>query len=280
MNKIWFIYDKAFEKNKKVPMFMIDTAKSKNINCCLKFEHYFKFINGYLTYKNKIIKRMPKVCFYRATNLDIAKHLESKGVKLVNTPFAIHNARYKFDTYKLLQKHNILQPKSFLYTNQSYTSIKENLNTPFIMKDNCGRKGFGVYLIKTNAEFNDALNKLPDIKNIIIQEYIEKSTGKDLRFYIINNKIYGSIIRYNENDFRSNIAQGGKVKQYFASKDEEALALKIAKILKLECGSVDFLFNEKKLVFCEANTSADFKQFLDLGVYLNEHIINYLKDFI
>lgn len=277
MSRIWYVYDKEFEKNKKVPMFMVDTAKAKGIKCSLKFDHYFKIINNKLIYNNKEIKILPKVCFFRANNIVIAKFLEVNGVKVVNSFKTIYNAKNKFAAYKILQKHKVLQPKSILYNKQTFQQIKSKFNCPFVLKDNCGKRGVGVYLINNAQEFDTALNEMLDKNNILVQEYIKNSKGKDLRFYIINNKIYGCIIRYNENDFRSNTAQGGKVKQYFATKQEELLALNIANLLKLEVGSVDFLIDGKKLLFCEANTNATFEHFLDLGIQLNQYIVDYLS---
>ena len=46
--------------------------------------------------------------------------------------------------------------------------------------------------------------------NFLVQEYIEESKGEDLRCFVIDGKVVGSILRSNkENDFRSNLHQGG-----------------------------------------------------------------------
>ena len=46
--------------------------------------------------------------------------------------------------------------------------------------------------------------------NFLVQEYIEESKGEDLRCLVIDGKVVGYILRSNkENDFRSNLHQGG-----------------------------------------------------------------------
>ena len=47
--------------------------------------------------------------------------------------------------------------------------------------------------------------------NIIVQEFIKESFGKDLRVLVINGKVVGCMMRQStDDDFRANITRGGE----------------------------------------------------------------------
>ena len=47
--------------------------------------------------------------------------------------------------------------------------------------------------------------------DIIIQEFIKDSWGKDLRVLVVNNKVVGCMMRRaTDDDFRANITRGGE----------------------------------------------------------------------
>lgn len=85
--------------------------------------------------------------------------------------------------------------------------------------------------------------------------------------------------RYSDSgDFRANISNGGKMKQYEPTKQQVKLAIDCVKAIGLDFAGVDLLFDEdEEPIVCEVNSNAHFKNIYDCtGVNVAEHIIEYI----
>ena len=246
----------------------------------------FATINGKLYYQDALVdnKDLPKVVLFRfreaETELELCKYFEKNGVRVVNNYFCMYNCNDKISTYRLLKKLRIKQPKTLFFSKSvSYNEVAKKLGEQFVAKDRMGQNGVNVFLINNAEEFNQALEAIGEEK-IIYQEFIKESFGKDLRTYVVGNEVVGAVMRQGSNDFRSNISQGAKPYPYELSEEERALSFKIAKAINNEIVSVDFLFKDDELIFCEANSNAWISSFVKLGIPVAEAIVKYTVDVI
>ena len=94
----------------------------------------------------------------------------------------------------------------------------------------------------------------------IAQQYIASSFARDIRAYIVGDKVAAAMLRHNESgDFRANVAQGGKADAYTLSEAQAALAVKTAQLLGCTFAGVDLLFGENgEMTVCEVNSNAHF----------------------
>jgi hypothetical protein len=78
---------------------------------------------------------------------------------------------------------------------------------------------------------------------LIIQKYVKESMGKDLRVFVVGNRIVGAMERVTtrRGEFRSNFHLGGKVLVADLSDDEKTLAVAAAKACRLDVAGVDIL---------------------------------------
>ena len=96
----------------------------------------------------------------------------------------------------------------------------------------------------------------------MFQKFVSTSYGKDVRVIVIGGEVVGGMIRQSENDFRSNVAAGGRAEKYELSGEIKEIALKAHKALGLDYSGVDILFGENgKPIVCEVNSNAFFKSF-------------------
>lgn len=113
--------------------------------------------------------------------------------------------------------------------------------------------------VETADNFSEAITKAEFLKkkfndDIIFQEYIKSSYGKDLRFIICGGKYITSFIRSSSEGFTSNVAQGGKITPFPADTGLIAAAEKLAALLDINLGSIDFHFgSDNRFYFCESN---------------------------
>lgn len=208
-------------------------------------------------------------------NLYITQMLESMGVLCINSSSCLTLARDKLKTFIKIKQclPEILIPKTILYSkNITEDILKETIGFPLVVKIINGSKGMGV---ETAGNFSEAVKKAEILKekfndDIIFQEYIKSSFGKDLRFIICGKKYITSFTRSSTDGFISNVSQGGKITPFAADKSLIDTAEKLAELLDINLGSIDFLFgSDNKFYFCESNGMPGLnytKAYTDLGL--------------
>ena len=213
----------------------------------------------------------------------IIRHLERLGVVLINGSDAIDNVKDKLYTQQILGESNLPVPKTLLVKHPiNLEWVETNINFPVIIKTLSGSFGAGVFLAETKKQL-EQLVKMAEITkpsyNIIVQEFIKDSWGKDLRVFILNGKVVGCMMRQaTDGDFRANITRGGEGIPYQITEDIEWLGGESARLLGLDIAGVDLLFDEGNYRICEVNSSPGFEG-MDKFTKTNiaEDIVNFVK---
>ncbi len=224
-------------------------------------------------WENKPLEKF-NACYRKTTTTPIAKKLEhflwEKGAKTINLPNKISydgvpHSGGKFGVYQLLAKNKIPIPKSFLLTNPEEKEFCLNFfanKFPLIIKSNSGTHGIGVMIVDSKQAFVsllDYLFKKNFVNEIIVQEFIKTSYGKDKRVIVLDNKILAAVERKNEkDDFRSNIFLGAKVYPTQLTAKEVSLALKAMQVLNLNFGGLDLLYGKNGPIITEINSPCDY----------------------
>ena len=90
----------------------------------------------------------------------------------------------------------------------------------------------------------------------MIQEYIEESGGADIRIFIVDDEIVGSMKRQaKDGEFRSNLHRGGSSQIEHISEQEAIYALTAVKALGLKVAGVDMLRSNRGPLILEVNAS-------------------------
>ena len=211
---------------------------------------------------------LPPFAIFWDKDVRLAKTLEAAGMKLFNSASAIELCDDKSLTHIALM-NRVPQPKTVLipltfprvgYTDCSFLEkIADYLGFPFVIKQCFGSFGAGVYLAGNMEEAKAALMKTAG-GAAIAQQYIASSFARDIRAYVVGDKVAAAMLRHNESgDFRANVAQGGKADAYALSEAQAALAVKTAQILGCTFAGVDLLFGENgEMTVCEVNSNAHF----------------------
>ena len=178
--------------------------------------------------------------------LDLLSRLEKIGMCMVNSRETIEISSDKYRTYVKLQDFGLTQPKTVLIPNEkTWKQAVEVLDTkfPIIMKTLEGSKGVGVLFIESERQIESLIQLLysqNDDVDLLIQEYIK--TDGDIRVIVLGGKIIASMKRdVIEDDFRSNVSQGAKVKEYDLTDVEIEHCLLAAKAIDGSWTAVDFI---------------------------------------
>ena len=213
----------------------------------------------------------------------IIRHLERLGVTLINGSNAIDTVKDKLYTQQILAESNLPVPKTLLLKHPiNLDWVEKHLTFPVIIKTLSGSFGAGVFLAENKKQLKQ-LVKMAEITNegydIILQEFIEDSYGKDLRVLVINGKVIGCMMRQAvDDDFRANITRGGEGIPYQITEDIEWLGGESARLLGLDIAGVDLLFSNGSYKICEVNSSPGFEG-MDKFTHTNiaEDIVHYVK---
>jgi len=213
----------------------------------------------------------------------IIRHLERLGVILINGSDSIDNVKDKLYTQQVLGQSSLPVPKTLLVKHPiDIDFVESNIGYPAIIKTLSGSFGAGVFLVETRKQLTQLLKMAEITKpsyNIIIQEFIKESYGKDLRVLVINGKVVGCMMRQStDDDFRANITRGGEAIPYQIDDDIEWISGECARLLNLDIAGVDLLFNDGKYVICEVNSSPGFEG-MDKFTKTNiaENIVTFVK---
>jgi len=213
----------------------------------------------------------------------IIRHLERLGVVLINGSDAIDNVKDKLYTQQILGQSNLPCPKTLLLKHPiDIEMVERNLQYPMIVKTLSGSYGAGVFLVENRKQFKQLIKMAEITKpsyNIIIQECIEESHGKDLRVLVVNGKVVACMMRQSvDGDFRANITRGGEGIPYQIDEKIEWLGGECSRLLNLDVAGVDLLFTKDGYSICEVNSAPGFKGMDEYcKTNIAEQIVTYVK---
>ena len=241
----WILYEREdYKKNKSyVDLYFKECEKyGISLTLVLKEELGLVIKNPETEFyiKEKKCKK-PDLVINRSRDYFLAKHLEMAGIEVFNDSFITLIGNDKALAYSYAVEKGIPVLTSF------YGNI-EPKEYPYVLKSLNGHGGGEVYLIQ-NSDKKKEVEKLQN-KPFLRQEFA-KEPGKDVRVYVVGNRIIKAMLRTNENDFKSNYSLGGKVAEYNLNNEEESLVNKVMEGLNIGLAGIDFVFHEGKLYFNE-----------------------------
>ncbi len=205
-------------------------------------------------------------CVYFDKDKYTHRMLERKGMRLFNRADAVEVCDDKMTTCIALSGKGIAMPKTLpaplCYNSnadmQSETQeIIDILGLPVVVKECYGSLGKQVYLAETAQELFDLVNNLK-LKPHIYQQFIAESRGRDLRVICVGGEVVATMKRTHEQDFRSNMALGGRGERVEATEEVRTLCRKISDILQLDYCGIDLLLAKSGYLLCEVNSNAFF----------------------
>lgn len=198
----------------------------------------------------------PSVTFYGCA---ITRQFESMGIRVLNAAEPIKRSRDKLLASQLFVRHGLSMPVTGFASSPLDTKdlIKMVGGAPLILKLLEGAQGRGVVLAETQKAAESVINAMKSLNaNLLVQEFIKEAGGKDLRCFVIGNKMVCAIERTAAvGDFRSNIHQGGSAQAVRIRPEERKLAVAATRALGLDVAGVDIIRSERGPLLLEVNSS-------------------------
>lgn len=196
----------------------------------------------------------------------IVRQFEMQGVFTTTSSIALVRSRDKLRSMQLLARAGVGIPKT-VFSRGVTTDIEDLIDglggTPVIIKLARGTHGNGVVLAETQKAAKSVLQAFyvmdDDGTNILLQEFVKESAGTDIRAFVVNGKVVASMKRQSlDDDFRSNLHQGGQGTAIKLSDEERKVAQKAARAMGLSICGVDMLRSNKGPLVLEVNASPGF----------------------
>ena len=212
----------------------------------------------------------------------VIRHFERMGVPVINSSEAIDNVKDKLYTHQILAQSNLDIPNTMLLKHPIDISfVEKNIGFPVIVKKISGSYGRGVFLCENKKQLNQLVTMAELTKksyDIIIQEFVKDTWGKDLRVFVVNNKVVGCMMRQStDEDFRANLSRGGEGFPYEVNEQIEWLSSESSKALGLDIAGVDLLFQNGGYKICEVNSNPGFE---GMENFTKKNIANEIVSFI
>ncbi len=194
----------------------------------------------------------------------VVRQLKRLGVRTYNSSSCIERVSDKLHTHQILIEADLPTPTTMLAKFPIDVDLVENtIGFPIVVKTLLGVNGTGVFLMENRKAFEDLMGLIaetnPNIQ-LIFQQYIAKSRGRDIRLFVLNGRVIASMERRaNDGGFKANFSQGGSVFEIHPDEQAIDIAIKTAAILDIQIAGIDLLYADDGYTVCEANTFPGFK---------------------
>lgn len=233
-----------------------------------------------------------KVLLYRAafplseidSQLSIPYQFALSGVRIINHPDAVAIAKNKVKQLQLFVSHGIPMPRSCVIKSSTEieTRVLGHLRTSsVVVKKVNGSQGVGVMIADTVRSLKslcDTLLKEDASTPLILQEFVEEADKKDLRIFVVNNRVIAAMERSVAaiNEFRTNYSLGGTTQAITPTPEEIDIALRATAACKLDIAGVDVIRTSEGPKILEINAAPGFEGITETtGCNVAQEIIDY-----
>ena len=247
---------------------MIAAAEARgHVIECIETSRCYMAINDHspaVHYDGKALPRFDAIIPRIGTRMTfygmaIVRQFEMMGVYCLNSAAAIGASRDKLLAHQLLAQHKLGMPNTaFAKSSQDTKGIIDLAGgSPVVVKLLSSTQGKGVVLAETKKAAEALVDAFRGLDaHFLVQEFIKEASGTDIRCFVVDGKVVGSIQRTAQpGEFRSNLHQGGTATKVKITKDERRSAIKAARVLKLNVAGVDMLRSDNGPKILEVNSS-------------------------
>ena len=189
----------------------------------------------------------------------VVRQFEQMDVYTPATSAGIANSRDKLRSIQILSRHGIGIPGTMFVRDRAdvIPAIQGVGGAPVVIKLLEGTQGIGVILAPDNKVAEAVIETLQSTRqNVLIQRFIAESKGKDIRAFVIGDRVVAAMRRSAVGDeFRSNVHRGGTTEVVKLDPEYERVAVRAAQIMGLRIAGVDLLEGDDGPLVMEVNSS-------------------------
>lgn len=189
----------------------------------------------------------------------VIRQIEAMGIFTSVSSEALLKARNKLHCMQILSSAGLDVPKSGisggdLCAGLVYDQISSG---KAVIKLLSSTQGLGVILSHTKNQGISVIEGFHRVgQDVMVQEFVEDADGSDIRAFVVDGEIVGSMIRQAvPGEFRSNIHRGASALMVDLTDQERTAAITASKLLGLSIAGVDILRASRGPLILEVNAS-------------------------
>lgn len=174
--------------------------------------------------------------------MDLLHEAVARGVPVLNPPRAVEVCVDKYLTTARLARAGIATPATAVcQTSDDAMTAFAQLGGDVVLKPLFGAEGRGMCRVTDAETMWRTARVLEQTGQVIYLQRFVRHPGWDLRAFVLGGRVIGSMRRTANNDWRTNVAQGGTAERVTLSATEEQLALRAAEVVGCAVAGVDLL---------------------------------------
>ena len=189
----------------------------------------------------------------------VVRQFEQMDVFSAASSAGIANSRDKLRCLQILSRHAIGIPETtFVREKRDVLPAIERVGgVPIIIKLLEGTQGVGVILAESVKIAEAIIETLQSTRqNVLIQKFVSESKGKDIRAFVVGDRVVAAIRRVAQGqEFRSNVHRGGRTERVILDETYCQTAVRCTQIMGLRVAGVDMLESDEGPQVMEVNSS-------------------------
>lgn len=242
-------------QDREIKVKMVDSRK-ESVNLLSNYEEIRE------TFGDPVLQR----CISYFRGLHLTAILESKGVRVVNSFDVSLKCGNKLFTTLTLSKAGVPVPETMAaFTMDGVFKALNDLGYPAVLKPVVGSWGRLMAILKDKETTQAIIELREKINNALLQiYYVQKWVDRpprDIRVVVVGDEVVAASYRYSPvDDWRTNVARGGKSEVCPITPELEEVALKAAEAVGGGVLAVDCMESrEKGLLVHEVNNTVEFR---------------------
>ncbi|MCD6528815.1 lysine biosynthesis protein LysX [Candidatus Bathyarchaeota archaeon] len=242
-------------QDREIKVKMVDSRK-ESVNLLSNYEEIRE------TFGDPVLQR----CISYFRGLHLTAILESKGVRVVNSFDVSLKCGNKLFTTLTLSKAGVPVPETMAaFTMDGVFKALNDLGYPAVLKPVVGSWGRLMAILKDKETTQAIIELREKINNALLQiYYVQKWVDRpprDIRVMVVGDEVVAASYRYSPvDDWRTNVARGGKSEVCPITPELEEVALKAAEAVGGGVLAVDCMESrEKGLLVHEVNNTVEFR---------------------
>ena len=220
-------------------------------------------------------------CINHSRALHALKLFESAGIMCINNYNVALICGDKLLTSDAMAVNDVPQPEvRVAFTEESALKVIEEMGYPVVLKPAVG--SWGRLLAKINDR--DAAESLLEHKTVLgtyhhsifyIQKYVNKTTGRDIRSFVVGDECIAAIYRSSEH-WITNTARGAKASNCPVTEEIRDLSLRASQAVGGGVVAIDLLETDNGYLVNEVNYTMEFRNSIHTtGVNIPKLIIDH-----
>jgi ribosomal protein S6--L-glutamate ligase len=176
--------------------------------------------------------------------------IETRGVRVMNSPAAIERCIDKFYTTALLQEAGLPIPDTVVCEGAADAMSAVRMMGDVIIKPIFGSSGRGMVRVSDPDVALRVVRSLAQVRSVFYVQRAMDHDGRDFRVFIVGGRVLGAVERRApDREWRTNVSRGGVARPFELPPLWERLALSAAAVVGTDYAGVDLLASRDGTVF-------------------------------